>query len=429
MTDPMHRRRFLGAAAATGLAAATGRARAGSPGPNDTIVVGVVGTGGRGRSLAGSFAAEAGVEVAYVCDVDRRRAGQAADEVAKAGKRTPEAVEDLRRILEDGSVDAVVIATCNHWHSPATILSCKAEKHVYVEKPCSHTPREGELMVEAAREHSRVVQLGTQRRSWPQVAEAVHRVRNGAIGRAYYAHSYYNANRPSIGRGKETAPPEGLNYDLWQGPAPRQAFRDNILHYNWHWFWHWGNGELGNNGIHMLDVCRWGLGVEFPAHVSSTGGRYRFDDDQQTPDTHIVGFDFPGEKSIVWEGLSCNGHRPGGGDRAEVIFYGDEGSLAITNGTYAIFDLNGKTIETAEGSGGDEVHIKNFLAAIRGDGALNAPISEGHRSTLLCHLGNIAHRTGRALKCDPKDGRILGDDEAMGYWTREYAPGWWEPKV
>lgn len=428
MTPRIDRRQFLGAAAAAGWAAtAAAPARAARRGPNETIVVGVMGTGGRGLDHAAAFSKLDGSAVAYVCDVDRGRAEAAASAVGKAGGKTPKAVADFRAILDDPAVDALVIATCNHWHAPAAILACAAGKHAYVEKPCSHNPREGELLVEAARKHARVVQMGNQRRSWPKVVEAVEKVRSGAIGRPYFARSFYNNNRPSIGRGREAPAPEGLDYALWEGPAPHRPFRTNYLHYNWHWFWHWGNGELGNNGVHYVDVCRWGLGVDYPTRVTSSGGRYRYDDDQETPDTHVVCFEFEGGRAITWEGLSCNGYRPGG-ERDQMIFSGEEGSLGITDGGYTLYDLKGKVVEAVPGPGGDAGHQTNFLDAIRGEASPNSEIAEGHRSTLLCHLGNIAHRTGRALACDPSDGRILGDDQAMTHWSREYAPAW-EPKV
>lgn len=429
MTDSIHRRGFLGAAAAVGLSAggASRASGAGGRGPSETVVVAVMGTGGRGTEHAKGFAGLPNVEVAYVCDVDAARAGKAAAAVEKAGKRTPKGVGDFRRILDDKSVDALVVATCNHWHAPAAILALAAGKHVYVEKPCSHNPREGELLVEAARRHGRVVQMGNQRRSWPKVIEAIGAVRSGAIGRAHFARCLYSNARPTIGRGREAPPPEGLDYALWQGPAPGRPFRDNILHYNWHWFWHWGNGELGNNGVHTLDVARWGLGVDYPTRVTSAGGRYRYEDDQETPDTHVASFDFDGRKSITWEGLSCNAFRPGG-PGAEVVFYGDDGSLAITDGGYAIRDVQGKPVKTVAGPGGDAVHQSDFLAAIREGTTPHSEIEEGHKSTLLCHLGNIAHRTGRALRCDPRDGHVLDDPEATALWSREYAKGW-EPKA
>jgi predicted dehydrogenase len=424
MRDPIDRRQFLGVAATTGLAGLTSKAAS----PNASINVAVIGVGSRGMSHATSFASTSGVDVSTVCDVDIHHAEEAAKAVESLnpGKKT-KSVTDFRRILDDKSVDAVIIATCNHWHAPAAILACAAGKHVYVEKPCSHNPREGELLVEAARKYKRVVQMGNQRRSWPKIIEGIEAVRNGAIGRAYYSKCAYYSVRPSIGIGKQVPVPSWLDYDLWQGPAVRQPYRDNILHYNWHWFWNWGNGELGNNGIHMIDLARWGLGADYPNRVTSSGGRYRYKDDQETPDTHVVSFEFEGRKSITWEGLSCNEYRPGG-PGADVIFHGEEGSLELTEGGYSLHDPKGKTLKTVKGPSGDSVHQANFLAAIRGEARPNSEIEEGHKSTLLCHLGNIAHRTGRALNCDPKNGQILADPEAMKLWSREYAKGW-EPKV
>src|SRR5687767_4592206 len=426
--DPvLNRRQFLGAASA-GLTLTMAGRSARAAGANDRIVVGVMGMGGRGTSLATTFEQQPNVDVAYVCDPDRSRADRAVAAVEKvASGDKPQGVTDFRRILEDKDVDVLVIATCNHWHAPVAILGCSAGKHVYVEKPCSHNAREGELMVQAARRYNRRVQMGNQRRSWPKVQEAMERLRGGEIGRVYYAQAWYTNERQTIGRGKAVAPPAGLHYDLWQGPAPRKPFRDNYLHYNWHWFWHWGNGELGNNGVHTLDLCRWGLNADYPARVTSSGGRYHFDDDQETPDTHTVCFDFEGKRSITWEGLSCNKHRAG-----FVHFYGTQGSLELdSNGNHTVFDADDKVVDRAENSSLGEIeHLVNFLEAIRGGKPLelNAEIEKGYKSTLLCHLGNIAHRVGRTLNCDTTNGHILHDEEAMALWGREYAKGW-EPKV
>ena len=419
MTPPT-RRTFLGTSLA-GLAAAPAAASA-----NDKIVVGVMGCGGRGNDLAPTFARQPNVEVAYVCDVDAARAGKLGDKLAKAAAAPPKVVGDFRRVLDDKAVDVFVCAACNHWHAPATILACAAGKHVYVEKPCSHNPREGELMVAAARKAGRHVQMGNQRRSWPAVIEAMQALRDGVIGRAYFGQAWYTNNRQSIGTGVAKDPPAGLDYDLWQGPAPRRPFRSNTLPYTWHWFWHWGNGELGNNGVHMIDLLRWGLGVGAPSLVTSAGGRYRFHDDQETPDTHVVGFNFPGDKTITWEGFSCNQiprDKP-----VDCLFQGETGSLAVIGSGYAVYDPKGKEVRKQTGPGGDEVHVANLIAAVRGTAKPNSEIEEGHKSTLLCHLGNIAHRVGRALHCDPATGTVLNDPDAMRLWSREYAPGW-EPRV
>jgi predicted dehydrogenase len=427
MSNAINRRHFLGAAAVAGVGLGLNAATNVLGANEKKLIVAIMGTGGRGTEHAKSYAKQANVEVAYCCDVDKNRAGKAADEVGKIAGKTPKAIQDFHTILDDKAVDVMVVATCNHWHAPAAILGCTNGKHVYVEKPCSHNPREGELMVEAARKNKRRVQMGNQRRSWPKVIEAIQQVRDGAIGRAYFAQAWYTNTRGEIGKGKSVAPPEGLDYDMWQGPAPRKAFRSNYLHYTWHWFWHWGNGELGNNGVHMIDVCRWGLDAEFPTHVTSIGGRYRWEDDQETPDTNVVTFNFPGKKSISWEGLSCS--QVASGKFADVIFHGEKGTLAINGGGYTIYDEKGKEVKSDKGAAGDTTHIVNFLDAIRNEKTtLNSEIEGGHKSTLLCHLGNIAYRVGRALNCDPKNGHVVNDKDAEALWTREYEKGW-EPKV
>lgn len=430
MTQRIDRRSFVRtvSTAGAGLAIASARILHAAEAPSQRIIIGVMGMGGRGTSLAETFASLPGVQVKYVCDPDKDRAAKAAAAVEKSskGSSSPEPIQDFRRILDDRDVIALTIAACNHWHGPGTILGCAAGKHVYVEKPASHNAREGELMVEAARRHNRVVQLGTQRRSWPGVIAAIEKVREGAIGKVLFSRGWYNNSRGSIGRGELASPPANLDYTLWQGPAPDRPFRTNILHYNWHWFWHWGNGELGNNGIHALDLCRWGLGVDYPRKVTSGGGRYHFDDDQETPDTQVVTFDF-GDKFITWEGRSCN---PIGFENAGfgVSFYGDKGMLTLDGGGYRILDLKGKEVARVGGEGGDRIHLRNFIDCIRSGQKPNADIEHGHKSTLLCHLGNIAHRTGHVITCDPKNGRIVNDKDAELLWSREYRPGW-EPKV
>ena len=427
MAQQTNRRTFVGRTVAGGLAArALWAGPVGAQPPSATVVVGVMGMS-RGRSLAASFAKQPGVVVKYVCDPDQARAEAGAKMLEGMADKAPQMVGDYRRILDDAEVDLLVCATPNHWHAPATILACAANKHVYVEKPASHNPYEGELMVQAARKYKRAVQMGVQRRSAPGTIEAIAKLQEGIIGRVYLVRAWYGALRGSIGTGQPAPVPAGLDYDLWQGPAPRRPYVDNRIPYNWHWFWHWGNGELGNNGVHTLDLCRWGMGVDFPIRVTSSGGRYRYEDDQETPDTHTVSLEFEGRRKITWSGLSCNRH-----DRRFVTFYGENGALDLeANGTYTVFDANDKELGTfGESGAGEPQHVANILEAIRNDQplALNAEIAEGQKSTLLCHLGNIAHRTGRTLNCDPQNGHILGDDEAMQLWRREYEPGW-EPKV
>jgi len=390
---------------------------------NSSIRIGVMGLS-RGQSLALDFAKQPDVEISHLCDVDSRRASSSAQQFRDKTGKSPQVVNDFRTILDDPTVDALVCAAPNHWHGPATIMACKAGKHVYVEKPCSHNPREGEWMVAAAKQFNRCVQMGTQRRSAPGTRLAMDRLHSGAIGNIRLARCYYNSLRGSIGEGAEAEPPSELDYDLWQGPAPRVPYRTNVVPYNWHWFWHWGGGELANNGVHGLDLCRWGLQVDFPNRVVSSGGRYWFDDDQETPDVHSVCFEFADEQQITWDALSCNKHRA----NYFCAFYGDAGALELEeNGRFRLYDRDDRLVEEAgEPSGGQAEHLQNFIDAIRANDSslLNQPISEGHRSTLLCHLGNIAHRTGETVLCDSANGLPQNNADQLALWSRDYDPAW-----
>ncbi|MCR9200908.1 MAG: Gfo/Idh/MocA family oxidoreductase [Planctomycetaceae bacterium] len=425
------RRQFISTGASTLAAASAMPAHAVEPRAEsaaDKVVVGVMGLS-RGLSLAKTFAALPDVEVRYLCDVDERRlkaAGEAMKSVADNGIQL---TADFRRILDDDDVDALICAAPNHWHAPAGILACKAGKHCYVEKPCSHNPWEGEMLLAAARKYDRCVQMGTQRRSAEKISKAIGFVHEGRIGRVYYSRSWYANLRGPIGQGTVTPVPAHVDYENWQGPAPRQDYTSNRLPYNWHWVWHYGNGELGNNGVHSMDLSRWGLQVDYPTRVVSSGGRYRFDDDQQTADTHVVSFEFEDDKQMIWEGLSCN--RMGlNGSTFGVSFHGEEGSITLDSWGYRVFDQRGKEVESETGRAADSQHAANFVDAIRQSDPtlLNAEIEEAYKSTLLCHLGNIAHRTGDSLKCDPGNGHIMNSEAAAKLWKRDYAPGW-EPTL
>lgn len=410
-------------------------------GANEKIMVASMGVNSRGLAVGTNFASQKDCEVLYVCDVDTRAADKCIDAVEKIQKKRPLASPDFRKALEDKNLDVLIVTAPDHWHAPAAILACAAGKHVYLEKPCSHNPNEGELVVKAAKKGNRILQMGNQRRSWPNVAAAIGEVHGGVIGRPYFAKTWYTNNRPSIGKGKVADVPSWLNYELWQGPAPRQQFRDNLIHYNWHWFWHWGTGEALNNGTHMVDLARWGLGVDYPVRVSSAGGRYRYQDDWQTPDTQVINLEFNNNSAISWEGRSCNG-RSVEGSSVGVIFYGETGSLLIESGnSYKIYDLKNNLIKEIKNNSTidarnvadpaqelDALHIQNFFDGIKKGTKVNSDILSGHQSTLLVQLGNIALRSGRTLNIDPKNGHILKDKEAMKYWSREYQPGW-EPKV
>ena len=406
-------------------------------GSNDRILVAVMGVNSRGRVLAGNFSKQENVEIKYVCDVDSRAEAICSDAIEKSGRKRPSACPDFRRALEDRKVDALVIAAPDHWHAPAAILASAAGKHVYLEKPCSHNPAEGELLVEAVRKYKNVMQMGNQRRSFPNVAAAIEELKSGIIGRPYYAKTWYTNNRPPIGKGQEVPVPSWLDFDLWQGPAPRKPFRDNLLHYNWHWFWHWGTGEALNNGTHFVDLARWGLGVDYPVRVSSSGGRYAYKDDWETPDTQSITLEFDNNTIMTWEGVSCNG-RLIEGSSVGVIFTGEKGSLRIDGGNaYSVYDLDGKLVKDVKAetivdsrnavnpAGNlDSVHIVNFLDAIRKGTALNSDILGGHKSTLLVQLGNIAQRTGATLSINPSNGHIINNEDAIKLWSREYENDW-----
>ena len=444
MNNLSDRREFLKTSAAAGIglglaAAAPSWLRAeapAAPGPANRVRLAVIGTNNRGLDHIDAIAGIDGAEIAYVCDVSDVALAKGVKQAAAAGLQ-PKAIKDFRRVLEDKSVDAITIAVPDHWHAPMAILALSAGKHVYVEKPCSQNPREGELLLKAIDRYGRLVQMGNQRRSFPNMQVAIKEIHEGVIGRPYFAKAWYDNNRSSIGHGTVVPVPATLDYELWQGPAPRTPYRSNVIPYNWHWFWHWGTGEALNNGTHEVDVCRWALGVDFATRVTSTGGRYAFKDDWETPDTQVIGWEFAGEKSITWEGRSCNGFPTEGLSRG-VYVYGTEGTALLENDNYTVFDSkkkpvrslldkpegNGTDLRSASGIRLDRLHLRNFVDAIRTGSALSSPITEGHKSVTMLHLGNIAQRVGRVLNCNPADGHILNDVGAMGLWQREYEPGW-----
>lgn len=423
--SPFTRRSFLKQATAIGAVSYAAFPNIQAQGsPSRKLRVGVMGLK-RGMAHVRGFQAVPDVEIAYVCDVDQTRMAEGVN-VANAGQSAKaKGVTDFREILDDPSVDILSIAAPNFWHAPASILACQAGKHVYVEKPGSYDPQEAEWVVEAARKHDRKVQLGTQRRSYQSMIEGMAKLRDGLIGEVRFARTWYNNARGSIGKGKRATPPSHIDYELWQGPAPRRPFQDNLVHYNWHWVWHYGGGELINNGVHALDLARWGLGVDYPTKVTYLGGRYHFDDDQESPDTAVAQFDF-GDKGATWDGSSCLRRKDE--DLAFCSFYGDGGTMAFDFSGYKVYDTEGMLVEEREGTPGDVPHFQNHCDAIRDGAALNQDIEEGQKSTQWCHLGNIAYRTQSVLEVDPKTGHIRNNPRARRLWGRSYSKDW-KPRV
>jgi predicted dehydrogenase len=379
---------------------------------------------GRGMGHVQALLKIPGVEIAYLAEVDPKRLDAGLKVVAGTQAVSCQGVKDFRTFLDDKELDAVFIATPNFWHTPAALLAMQAGKHVYVEKPGSQNPHEAEMIVAAAKKYDRLVQMGNQRRTW--MKEAIEALHGGEIGPVHNGRAFYYNSRKAVGQLALPAGPE-TDYDLWQGPVPdEEPARDlkPFVHYDWHWLWHWGNGELGNNGIHSLDVLRWGLKKEYPSRVTYSGGRYWYKDAQQTPDTGIATYDF-GDSYATWE---CSSSQPRAAEKplAEVMFYGDNGTMAISRDSWINYDLKGVKMSEGKGKGGgDPAHMGNFIDAIRGEGKLNSPIDEGQKSTMLCHLGNLAYRTNTVIQCDPKTGKLLDNPAAEKLWARpQYRKGW-----
>lgn len=437
------RREFLDTVAKTsaGLAIASSAKSYGQiMGANDRLNFAVIGLHSRAYAHLSSLRAnKSAARISYVCDVDTNTMKKFAAQTEQEMGEAPRQEQDFRHVLAQKDVDAITIATPDHWHAPMAILGLQAGKNVYVEKPCSHNPGEGAMLLAAVQKYGKKVQMGTQQRSSPHTIEVVDKIHNGLIGRAYFAKAWYSNVRKSIGVGKPAPVPAQLDWNLWQGPAPRQEYKDNVQPYNWHWFKIWGTGETLNNGTHEIDVCRWALGAEFPSSVSASGGRYQFHDDWQFYDTLVTNFTYP-DKLITWEGKCCNGMKYYGRDRGSVIM-GTEGSVLVDRDGYEVYDLKGKKTSevraektqtsSADLTGRDsmtDLHFANFIAAVRKGDKLNAPISTGNVAVTMLQLSNIAWETNRVLNLNTADGKILHDAEAMKHWDRTYEKGW-EPKV
>ena len=421
-----NRRTFLKqAAAATGTATITmATASARAMGANDKIRLGVVGLS-RGRVLCRAFSAQADAEIAYLCDTDQQRLAGVQKKV-----NAKETVADFRKILDDPSIDAIAIATPDHWHTPMALLAMQAGKHVYLEKPPTHNVREGRLLINAAKKHDRVVQVGTQNRSNEGVAEAVQMIREGAIGDVLVTKVINSQRRANIGHAEPCDPPAHLDYDMWVGPAPWLPYQPNRLHYGWHWFTNFGTGDMGNDGVHDLDIGRWGLGVDCqPSRISGYGQKLYFDDDQEFPDTQYITFEYPGDgklgqrRLLIFEQRIWTPYRQEEFENGD-IFYGTKGVLMVGKGDgYRLYGERNKLIKERPFKMPEEAHQRNFLDAIKGKAKPNASAETGHLSASLCHLGNLCARLGRDLHFDPEKEQFAHDAEANKLLGREYREG------
>jgi len=403
-------------------------------GANDRVNFAVIGLHGRGYAHLECIRQNKGTMVTYVCDVDRRELDKFAAATKKAFNADPKTEKDFRKVLESKDVDAITIATPEHWHTHMAVMGLQAGKHVYVEKPSSHNPREGELLVQAQKKYGKLVQLGNQQRSSDHTIEAMAKIKAGLIGKPYFGKCWYSNTRKSIGVGKPVPVPEYLDWELWQGPAPRRPYKDNIHPYNWHWFWNWGTGETLNNGTHEVDLCRWALGVDYPNTVSASGGRYHYKDDWEFYDTLVTSYNYD-DAMITWECKSCEGQGYFGRDRGATI-HGTNGTLLIDRGGYEVYDLDGKRLSEVKAQQRSTTqdlrsidvmttkHFENLINGIRDGEKLRSPIAEGNISVTILLLSNIAWKMNRVLRLNRENGHILDDPEAMGMYGREYEKGW-----
>jgi predicted dehydrogenase len=421
----MNRRIFTAAAVTSCLGAA----------PSDRIRIAVMGVRGQGGRVAQSMAGFPDVEIVTLCDADERTYSPIADRIAqRQGGKRPGYQQDIRRVLDDKSIDAVINGTPDHWHAPGTILACNAGKDVYSEKPASHNLREGRLMVEAARKNKRIVQIGTQSRSRPNTREGIALARSGKIGTLRMAKAWDIQLRDDIGRKSDSAIPKGVDFDLWTGPALDLPFNENRFHYNWHWNWNYGTGDMGNDGVHQLDQARWALGVNTPLRVSGMGKKVHFNDDQQTPDTMNITYEFDNNLAIIFEMRIWNPYGSNGIQNGMAI-YGTEGMMEIGQRErgkwgYWTYDTKGALVPelTKIDNSPDNQHHRNFLDCVKSRELPNADVEIGHTSTTLCHLGNIVARTGRNLSFDGAKETIVGDSDANKLLTRPYRKHWSVPK-
>lgn len=429
---PSERRSFLKLAGAATIATATSSVTTANAA--NRIRVGIIGPGGMGMNHVKNLAKRDDVEIVSICDVDTNRMAAAADHVEQETGKRPTSAVYMQMLLFDSSIDAVFIATPDHWHAPAAIQALNSGKHVYVEKPCCHNVREGRLMADAVKRSGKVLQVGTQSRSTDCVADGINRVLNGDIGDVLVAKAWNSQRRGSIGHSEPTAPPAHLEFNEWIGPAPEVPFRKNLLHSVWRWWHDFGCGDIGNDGVHDIDVALWGLGVStHPEKVACFGGKYFFDDDQQFPDTQYAQFEYSpdgatGERKQlifeqrIWTRYTQDGYENG------AAFYGTKGMLIMGHTVgWRLYGERNKLIAERTGRADLVAHHTNFFDSIRGTAKPNASIEVGHRAATIVHLANIAARTGRVLNFNPATEQITGDPESNRMLAREYRNHWATP--
>jgi predicted dehydrogenase len=418
------RRNFVKSSLATGAALAMPFSRV--RGANSDIRVAAAGINGRGRGLIGNFHNTPGVRVVALCDADRNILDREVKKFKDRNERI-KGYNDYRQMLKDKSLDVVCIATPDHWHVPLAAASVIAGKDVYVEKPLSHTISEGRLLVNLARKYKKMIQHGTQSRSYETFNDAVEYLQSGKLGKIRMAKAINSQLRGPIGRVPDSQTPSGVNYDMWLGPAPKRPFNQNRYHYKWHWFWDYGTGDMGNDGVHQIDIARWGLGVKLPNAVTCSGGQLFYNDDHQTPDTQVATFEYDDVYLMyemrLWSPYSLEGHDNGN------IFYGDNGTVSIGRKGWQVIFKDG-----SKGPGGprsDDTHTLNFINAVRSRKVsdLNADVEVGHYSATLCHMANIAMRTGRRLKFNSARERFFDDAQANKYLTNQYRWGYELPTL
>jgi len=411
-------------------------------GANDRLSVAICGLGRRLDAFYEPISMKnSNVDLRYLCDVMKKQRENAAMNFSRLLDYKPLLVNDIREVLDDKKVDVLINLTPDHWHALGTSLAVIAGKHVYVEKPCCHNPWEGEVMIAIQEKYGKIVQMGNQQRSSPESMEIIEEIHRGLIGNPFEAVTYYTSDRGEVPNQQIAPVPEGLDWELFQGPAPRRPYTYNTWDYNWHWYgWDYGTAEIGNNGVHELDIARWALKVEYPIKVCVDATKRHFIDDGWTMyDTMLASFYFPGDKVIRWDCKSRNNYNTYGTGRGTII-YGTEGAVYIDRDGFKVYDRLGKLLHESKskgneagnilGGGGDlsTKHVLNFFDAVRGKVKPNSPIVEGVKSTLLCHLANISYRLNRNLNINPQTGYI-NDSDAMKLWKRKYEPGWELPSI